>query len=556
MHVAPSARWRALTVRRLVALGLMLAAAVAVVLTGGLRADPAPSFREQECALPESWLTAVRRGRFEGRSGDISLLPRYPAYMASGAGGWSHSGPWPYLTHVPLVFYGPGVIPKRGSVSPPVTIADVAPTIAALLDIGLPAHAGRSLDDVTRPHSRGGARPKLVLTVVWDGGGWNVLRQWPDAWPNLRRLMHGGVSYSSAHVGSSPSVTPAVHTTLGTGSFPWQHGITGIPLRDEHGAVVDSFLRGESSRFIRVPTLAERWDARTGNRALVGMVGYEPWHLGMIGQGAERPGGDRDDAAWLNIKTNEWISNDEHYRLPPAILATKGLERDLRATDAADGKVDGAWRDNAILDDPSRAEEVPGFIHYHARALQGLISAEGYGDDNVTDLLFTNFKQIDRDGHYYNMASPEVRDTVVESDEALGRIARFLDRSVGRGNYVVVVTADHGQQPDEAAINGYGIDPNELESDIRAEFGPVIRGVWPTEAFLHPKVMAARGVTVADVARFIAGYRLRDNSARPDVALIGAGRFNPSDRIFALAVPSHELVNPACAPSGLGRTAG
>jgi len=27
---------------------------------------------------------------------------------------------------------------------------------------------------------------------VIDGGGWNVLRQWPDAWPNLKCLMREG----------------------------------------------------------------------------------------------------------------------------------------------------------------------------------------------------------------------------------------------------------------------------------------------------------------------------------------------------------------------------
>jgi arylsulfatase A-like enzyme len=542
-------RGRAVSARRLLAVAATLVAAGVLVMTGSLAGDdPAPSFRTQACDLPPSWLTSVRRGRFPARSGDISLLPRYPAYMASGAGGWSHSGPWPYLSHVPLVFYGPGVVPARAPVADPVTLADVAPTIAALLRGSLSTGDGRGLPEVARFDARRltAARPRLVLTVVWDGGGWNVLRQWPQAWPHLRRLMRAGVSYTRAHVGSSPSVTPAVHTTLGTGSFPSTHGITGIPVRDYNGRVVDSFLNGESSRFLRVPTLAERWDAQVGNRALVGMVGYEPWHLGMIGQGTELPGGDRDDAAWLDIETNEWKTNPEHYRLPPALPATEGLAADLRATDEADGRVDGSWRDNAILDDPARAEEVPGFIHYHARALMNMITQEGYGEDAITDLLFTNFKQVDRVGHYYGMASPEVRDALVESDEALGDLVGFLDESVGRGRYVVIVTADHGQQPDEATIGGYGIDPNEVERDLQGEFGPIVRGVWPTEVFLYPRAMAERGVTVAEVARFLADYRLRNNTVRPDVSLMGAGRFDPGDRIFAMAVPSDVLEGLRC----------
>jgi hypothetical protein len=342
-------------------------------------------------------------------------------------------------------------------------------------------------------------------------------------------------------------VTPAIHTTLGTGVFPWKHAITNIPVRDEHGTVVDAFLKGESSRFLAAPALAERWDEQTGNRALVGMVGYEPWHLGMIGQGAERPGGDKDDAAWLNIDTNQWISNASHYRLPRALVTTPGLEADLARTDAADGRVDGSWRDNHIIDQPDRVEEVPGFIDYHTRGMERMIQQEGYGADRITDLLFTNYKQIDRNGHYYNMSSDEVDDSIVESDKVLGRLPGFLNRTVGRGSWVIVVTADHGQQPDASAVDGYGINPREVESDIDDRFGDgVTRAVWPTEVFFNEDVMAKDGVSVAEIARFLYRYRLKDSTQRPDIALAGAGRFGPDDRLFQMAIPAHLIPDIAC----------
>jgi hypothetical protein len=186
-------------------------------------------------------------------------------------------------------------------------------------------------------------------------------------------------------------------------------------------------------------------------------------------------------------------------------------------------------------------EEVPGFIRYHGRALRNLIVEEGYGADDTTDLLFTNFKQIDRNGHYYGMDAPEVRDSLVASDDALGRLLRFLERVVGRGRYAVVVTADHGMQPDASQIDAYGIDPNEVEADVNAEFGPVMTALWPTEAFLDREVMKARGVTDVDVARFLSDYRLRDNAQEPGVSATGAGPFGPSDRLYALAIPARLL---------------
>ena len=498
-----------------------------------------PSFRAQACALPTEWLERIERGHFEGRSGDISILPRQPAYMASGAGGWSHSGPWPYLQEVPLVFYGPGLIEGGVEVDRPVTLADVAPTVAALLKGSFEAD-GTRLEEVASLGPRDLSRkpPALILTIVWDGGGWNALDQWPRAWPNLARLMAGGVSYTNATAGSSPSVTPSVHTTLGTGVYPATHGITGIPVRYPNGDVADSFARGESSAFIEVPTIAERWDAQRNNDPLVAMVGYEPWHLGMIGQGAERPGGDRDDAAWLDIETNEWITNPEHYDLPPQLGRAGGLGAGLEEVDAADGKVDGAWRDNPILDDRDRWEETPAFIGYHTRGMLRMIEARGYGRDSVTDLVYTNYKQIDRVGHYYSMHAPEVRDSLVETDVQLGNILEFLDERVGRGRYVVVLTADHGMQPDEDVTDGYGVNPTELEEDVAARFGPIIRGAWPTEVFLYPDELEKNGITVDEVARYIGDYRLDQNITDDPGA---GGAFEADDRLFQLAVPSEML---------------
>jgi arylsulfatase A-like enzyme len=535
--------------------GAVVLAILLLTLVGGagwwtalIRLGGPPSPAEQACGIPKEWLDLARAGYLSGRSGDVAILPRTPAYIASEGGGWSHSGPWPYLQRVPLVFYGPGFVEPTGDVTRPVTLADVAPTLATMLKGSLSGD-GTSLDEVARltPRSVFTDAPRLVVVVVWDGGGWNTLEQWPDAWPNLAGLMSGGVSYTNATVGSSPSVTPSVHTTLGTGFFPSTHGITGVPIRDSNGEVVDAFLEGESSRLIEVPTLAERWDEQTNNAARIGMIGYEPWHLGMIGKGAEKPGGDHDDAVWLDVETNEWITNPDHYRAPPVVVDSPGLDSDLAELDAADGRVDDAWGDLEILDDPSRVEETPAFVRYHTRAMIDLINAEGYGSDDVTDLLFTNYKQIDRLGHYFNMASDRVREVLVETDRQLGELVTALDDGVGEGKWVLVVTADHGQQPDAPAIDGFGINPNYLEADIDAHFGAnVTRAVWPTEVFLDLEKAESEGVDATEVARYLADYRFADNVRGWEERLGGTGTFAPRDRLFDLAVPSADLAGLRC----------
>jgi arylsulfatase A-like enzyme len=531
---------RTLTIA-LIVLVLLLVAVFGWAAVTRTPREVVPSFEQQACALDPELLLRTQRGYFEPRSGQIALLPRTPAYMASGGGGWSHSGPWPYLQDVPLVFYGPGVIDGVTS-DRPVTTADIAPTIAGLLKGRLGESDGQALSEVIGSEAESVERtaPKLILTIVWDGGGWNTLDLWDESWPNLQRMIDEGVSFTEATVGSNPSVTPAVHSTLGTGVFPATHGITGVPVRDEQGEVVDSFLNGESSRFLQVPTLAELWDEQNDNRAEIGMFGYEPWHLGMIGQGAERSGGDKDDALWLDPDTNEWITNEEHYTLPTSVPATEGLAEHIEELDSADGEADDTWRDDVPLDDPGRMEETPAFVGHHVDAMLEMIEAEGYGRDGITDLLFTNFKQIDRVGHYFNMDSEYVNDVLVRTDEELGRIPDELDRIVGPGEWVIAVTADHGQQPDAEDIDAYGINPRAVEAAITEEFGDVVRAVWPTEVFLLEDAMEEEGVTVEEIARFLGGHTLADNQRFSEGDSF-SGRFEPQNRLFDLAVPAGML---------------
>lgn len=508
--------------------------------------DPLPSFAQQICGVDEEWLGLIRRGLYEGRNGDIIFLPDTPIYFSGGGDGWSHSGPWRYLQHVPLVFYGPGRIPAGIENDEPATTADIAPTIAALLKGVVPGD-GDVLREVAPLTGRSIRRPspRLIVTVVLDGAGWNVLERWPDEWPTLRTMMADGVSYMDATVGSSPSVTPAIHTTLGTGRFPTGHGITSIPVRDDDGNVVDPFYEGVSSRLIEVPTVAELWDEQNDNRALIGMVGHVPWHLGMIGKGAEDPGGDKDHAAWLGYETNEWITNPDRYTLPDGFGDQSDLSDRLDELDALDGASDGFWRD-VPLDDRARIEEVPAFTAHHTNKLIEFMSATGYGDDDITDLLFTNFKQIDLLGHIFNIASVQVRDAVRAGDAALTELIGFLDSSMERGAYVVIVTADHGQQPDARELGSFGIDSNEMIVDIEREFGPVVQDISPTEVFLDVERLAASGSTIEDVARFVGDYRIRDNATSLAIQTFGSGRFAPADRVMEMAVPTKALTQTDC----------
>ncbi len=506
-----------LRMRRILA-GLWTLALVLPACTGAAP-EANDDFMSASCSLAPAWSIRLDRGLDSQRSPDVVTVPRTPNFYAGtptgGFVGTTHSGVWGYLQRVPLVWYGPGFIRKQGliEVGRDVTLADVAPTQASLLGEQLRARRdGRPLAGVTLPLQDRAGMPALIVTVVWDGGGWNVLDKWAGRWPFLRDLMREGSSVSGATVGSSPSVTPSIHATLGTGAYPRRHGITDVHIRT--GNHVEDSWRGGSPKNLRLTTLSDLHDLRTANKAKIGMIAYRPWHLGMIGHGAWLTSGDRDIAVmWEKGKL---YTQAPWYALPKH-LQRIDWHRDAQFIDRWDGMTDSMWRDHDVLSTRAALTTSPAWPLYQARLVTSLIEEEGFGADEVPDLLYVNFKQIDIVGHEYNMLEEEVGDAVEATDIALRRLVRTLDAQVGQDRWVVIVTADHGQQPDPLAVGGWPIATDELTADLAAHLQTPLEIVqkWrPAGVWLDHDILQDHDATLSDVAGFLTSYTLRENSVR------------------------------------------
>ncbi|MDQ3981106.1 MAG: alkaline phosphatase family protein, partial [Actinomycetota bacterium] len=340
---------------------------------------------ERACALERPLLARVWRGYHPAHSEDVTFVPLEPNY--SGAFDvTSHSGPWDYLQNVPLVLYGPGVVEPAGPVSGAASLADVFATAGALTGIELPEREGRVLEDAIDDSLE---PPKLVVTIMWDGVGRNVLERWPDRWPTLARMEREGTSYVDATVGSSPSITPATHSTLGTGAFPRSHGVTAINYRGDGGGVRTALAQRDPSD-LELTTFADLIDIALGNEPLVGMLAWKSWHLGMMGHGTMTPGGDADQLALIG--GDERITGNPLYYSTPAYLEHfPGLAEHADALDLEDGQADGKWRGHGILD----LHDNPAWVEFETDAILAMLEREGYGSDEVTDFFFTNYKPTD-----------------------------------------------------------------------------------------------------------------------------------------------------------------
>ncbi len=533
-------------------IGVLVTSAVTVPRRAAHAQSTDADLVQLACSIPHQYLLRTWRGWRPDRGAQLSYIPLQPNFVGSGL---PHVGPWGYVENVPMLWYGPGIIPAGQDIKRPVTLAGIAPTVAKLLHFdGFHPIDGLPMNEVVTP---GAPTPKLIVTMVWDAGGRNVLDYWPNDHPYLDSLIPQGTWFDHASVGSSPTSTAQDHATIGTGDFPNHSGIVGHHL-EIGGRLTSPWNEGPS--FMIEPTLADVYDRAMNNKPIVGIVGTVDIHFGMLGHGSFFTGGDRDIALTRSVVGGTTLTDEGFtWNLPPRDAAyyklakyandVPGFAQDVRRVDQADGKLDGLWRGNSI-DQLLKGFDTPARTPYQERVIETVIQHEGFGKDDVPDLLYLNFKEIDYISHVWSMNSLEMHDAVVAQDLALKRFVAFLNQQVGKGNWVLALTADHGAMPDPTVSGGYQISTAPIEAGINAKFDtngdntPVVELVQPSQVFLNTDELTKNGFMVGDVARYIMTLTQQETA--------GPGQtVNPAtanDKVFQAAFPSSLMQDLPCLP--------
>ena len=495
-------------------------------------------------------LLRTLRGVSGSRSGDIILIPDPPDFVN---GGLTHATPFDYTQNVPLLVYGPGFV-TPGVYTEPVTLADVAPTEAALLKFPFDAPDGHAQLQALVPEEQRSV-PALVVTVVWDSVGDNVLQRWPAAWPTLSALADGGAWFENATVGAAPSNTPVSHATIGTGAFPATHGLVDVYIRIR-GELIEPMDLGPTS--LRGPTLGDAYDLAMGNEPVVGTLATLADHLPMMSHGSQFRGGDEDIAVTreeeggptTGLESTEWNLSDTmapYYRLPRYVNDLPPIETSVDDVDRADGALDGLWRNNDIaqlgggFDTPARSP-------YEEALLETMIAREGFGADDVPDLLFVNFKTTDKIGHLFSADGIEMSDTLASQDAALAQLVAYLNERVGAGRWVMVLAADHGTQRDPDKSGAFMIDADKLRARIAARFDadgdeiPLVEKLRPSQVWLDRDELAQNGATIEQVSRFLLGLTRADTYMGPTPPLGAAAE----QTVFGAVIPSASMSGLPC----------
>lgn len=494
-------------------------------------------WRLAACRLPHRWVELAERGWHRSKAGrsDLILFRDPPA---------NHSGPHDVLQSVPLVFYGPGLVPPgEVRLRREVTLADVAATTAEMIGLeGMEFPDGRVIKEVLPREGR----PALVVTVVMDGGGWNTLELWSDKHPNIDRLISEGASVTDVKVGSSPSITTAVHATLSTGAFPNEHAVTGLFQRNDEGKVVPAFsLKGISLQHrahpgnLKLPTVADEWDLQNDNQAQIGYVASFNYPLGMVGHGSAHPGGDKDIVA-IGAK-GQWKTARESYSLPKYIRDLPGMESEIEELDRSDGKADGAWLGSEAAF--TRLDALPIFPPWQNRAVFAMLEHEGFGRDDVTDMLYINHKPMDLSAHFWDLDSEPTEAAVGAVDQAVGDLAAWLDEQLPE-RYVLILTADHGGIPlqsnafpyqAETVTEGVQDTLDEVDNDIG-----IFEKLTPTVYFVNEEELERNRLTPEDLADHLQAFKISDGLP-PDGEVSSEFEGDIEDPLFKAVVPASRL---------------
>jgi predicted AlkP superfamily pyrophosphatase or phosphodiesterase len=339
-------------------------------------------------------------------------------------------------------------------------------------------------------------RPKLVVGIVVDQMRWDYLYRYYDRYSDngFKRLLNEGFSCENTQVDYIPTNTGPGHSCIYTGSVPALHGIAGNDFivqatgksmycaQDTSVKTVGSAsAAGQMSpRNLLTNTVTDELRLATNFRSKV--IG-----IALKDRGGIFPAGHTANAAyWLDDKTGNWITSTYYMNdLPQWVkdfndqkLAETYLKQDwtpayplntyLQSTPDTSSRYEGKFKGTDTPALPVKTSALYkgnlGLIrstpYGNTLTLDMAIAAinnEQLGQNAVTDFLAISFSSTDYIGHQFGLNSVEIEDTYLKLDRDMATFFTFLDAKLGKGNYTVFLSADHGAAHNATFLTDHNI---------------------------------------------------------------------------------------------------
>lgn len=324
-------------------------------------------------------------------------------------------------------------------------------------------------------------RPKLVVGIIVDQMRWDYLYRYYDrysAYGAFKRILGRGFSCENTTIPYIHTVTACGHASIYTGTIPAIHGITGnewwdYKIKDYRYCTTDDSIKtvgagtaeagAMSPSHMLVTTICDELKLATNFKSKV--IG-----IALKDRGGILPAGHTADAAyWYDSKTGNWISSTWYMNNLPGWVSA------FNAKKWPDSLYMKNWATLYPLDTytQSASDEQyyeskifgPGFPYFlgrfagknynpilatpHGNTLttefaKAVISNESLGEDDIADFLAISYSSPDYVGHSFGPNSVEQEDIFLRLDKELGEFFDYLDMKVGKDQYLLFLSSDHG----------------------------------------------------------------------------------------------------------------
>ncbi len=375
-----------------------------------------------------------------------------------------------------------------------------------------------SLFNAQNNRNDSGPKPKLVVGIMVDQMRWDFLYKYQRHYGKggFNRLMNEGFNLNNVMIDYVPTVTAIGHTSAYTGSVPSIHGIAGNDWTDRKTGenvycTTDNSVKGVGASSEKIgahsphnlwsTTITDQLGIATNFRSKV--VGVSLKDRASILPAGHNPTG----AFWFDEGTGHFVTSSYYMNDLPQWLKT------FNAQTWGEKLVADGWKtlkpiaeyrestaDNVEWEHLLGSATSPVFPYNNLaadfakkksvirttpfgntltlKAAEAAVNGYNLGRNSDTDFLAINLASTDYVGHSFGPNSVEVQDTYMRLDKDMEDFFVMLDKKVGKGNYLVFLSADHGGAHAEGymrankMLTGFfddGLQKN-LEEDLKAQF--------------------------------------------------------------------------------------
>jgi predicted AlkP superfamily pyrophosphatase or phosphodiesterase len=338
---------------------------------------------------------------------------------------------------------------------------------------------------LAQPAERQQMKPRLVVGITVDQMREEYLFRYFSKYGagGFKKLMTDGFVLENAHYNYTPTVTGPGHASIYTGTTPAIHGIISNEwydknLKKEVNCVNDPQhqtvgTKGEprvsaSPWRMLSTTVTDELKISTQGRSKVIGVSFKD-------RGAILPAGHNPDGAyWYDGKSGKFITSTYYAKTLPAWvnkfndqnLADKYLSQSWTTLLPIDQYTESGPDDTPYESKPAGKDKpvfpydlkalrktngdfdllynTPFADDYLTEMAKAAIAGEKLGEDAITDFLAISYSAPDAIGHAVGPNAIELEDTYLRLDRNIEDLLKYLDQTVGTGNYTLFLSADHG----------------------------------------------------------------------------------------------------------------